>query len=172
MKRFCFLIGLVILLSGCGSRAVWETVEDPLPTTEVSSWLEEAYTIQIGVPERMDLLAEQEGCSLYSNADGSFEVETRVFLTAGLADAVQKLSGYKLEELNLLETTRFDLPEYQFSWVSQTERGLMISRADLVLEEQCCYAVICSSLESVGNDYDGQVREVLATFGLSRDETV
>ena len=170
MKRVCLVL-LCLLLSGC-STPVWETVEDEIPVAAVSSWLEEAYTVQFGVPESVSLLEEREGWQVYGTEDGSLEIETRTFLTSGLESAVRTVSGFEAEELTILQTTRFGLPEYQFVWLAQTEQGSRLYRADLVLDGMDCYAVICSRPESAGDDYDQEIRQVFSSFGLFTDEGV
>ena len=170
MKKLILPLLILVFLTGCSSPA-WETVDD---THEVSaaSWLEEAYSIEIGVPQTMSLLDACAGCSVYSNDDGSFEVETRTFLASDLDTAVQMLTGYRAGDLNILQTERFDLPEYQFAWVTQTEQGSRLCRADMVVDGMEHYAVICSTLEDAGDAYAWDVRQVISTFGLYVDEGV
>ena len=100
------------------------------------------------------------------------EVETRTFLTSGLDSAVSMVSGFEAEKLTILKTTRFDMPEYQFAWAAQTEQGMRLYRADLVLDGMTCYAVVCSHSEDVGTGCDTQIRQVFSSFGLFTDEGV
>lgn len=170
MKRVILLLLFLLFLTGCSSP-VWETVDDTHEVT-AASWLEDAYSIEIGVPQTLSLLDACDGCSVYSNDDGSFEVETRTFLASDLDTAVQMLTGYRAGELNILQTERFDLPEYQFVWVTQTEQGSRLCRADMVANGLEHYAVICSSLEDAGDAYSADVRQVISSFGLYVDEGV
>jgi len=169
MKQFrvVLTIALMMLLSGC-SVPVWETVEDVMPPETVMTWQESSYVIQVGLPEGVELVEQSEHAAVYATANGELEVETQKFLTSGLDGAVCTLSGFEAEELTILQTSRFDLPEYQFAWVSQTEQGTRLYRADLVLDGTCCYAVVCSSLESAGDYYAFQARQVFSSFGLSQ----
>ena len=166
MKKLGMCLLLMLLLTGC-SVPVWETVDDTIPAQPVAVWQDEAYEIQVGVPEGTQLLEETEGCRLYSSENGELEIQTLTFLTAGLENAVREISGFSSEALTILQTQRFSLPEYQFAWVSQTDQGARLYRADLVLDGSCCYAVVCSSLEDAGDYYAFQARQVFSTFGLS-----
>ena len=170
MKKSCLAL-VFLLLSGCAAP-VWETVQDEIPAVPVSSWLEEAYTVQFGVPETMELLEAREDWQVYGTGDGSFEIETRTFLASGLDSAVRTISGFNADALTVLQTSRFGLPEYQFAWVAQTDQGSRLYRADLVLDGTECYAVICSRPETAGNVYDREIRQVFASFGLFTDEEV
>ncbi len=173
MKICSLLLCLVLLLSGCSAAApVWETVDDVMPAQPAGSWLDQASTILIGVPEGLELLASADGYCLYGDPSGDYEVETSIYLASSLDSAVRQLSGYDADRLLIIETTRFNLPEYHFAWYSETEEGGRLNQADLVLDGTSCYAVVCSSLEASGNAYDQETRQVFSSFGLYFDEGV
>ena len=159
---------LLVLLTGC-SLPVWETVDDPSFSEPVSAWQENTYEILLGIPEGTSLLAEHDGSALYTTEHGELEIETRTFLAPDLAHAVKQLSGFAQDQLIILKTQRFGLPEYQFAWVSQSDQGMRLYRADLVMDETCCYAVVCSSLEEAGDYAAFQARQVFGTFGLGQN---
>ena len=167
MKIICLLC-VFLLLTGCGTVPVWETVEDFMPTIPTSTWLDESYAIQIGLPEHAKLTWQTDTCSLYEAE--TIEIMTETFLASDLNTAVRHLSGYEAENLLILETTRFDLPEYQFAWYTQTAEGGSLCRADLVMDGSTCYAVVCTSPE--GENTMDTIRQVFSTFGLSDREMV
>lgn len=168
MKRG-YLLAALLLLTGC-SKPVWETVDDEMPLVPAASWQDTAYEIALGLPEGVTLREETADARLY--AGEALEVETSRFLTSGMESAVRALSGYEADEMTILQTTRFGLPEYQFAWVSQTEQGSRLYRADLVLDGMDCYAVVCSRPESAGDTLDPAIRQVFSSFGLFTDEGV
>lgn len=169
MRKIACLACALVLLTGCSVPA-WETVEDFLPSQPVSGWMETAYEIQIGLPEQAALTWETGGCKLYEA--GNLEIETDTFLASGLNSAVRHLTGYEAEQVSILQTERFDLPEYQFAWYSQTEEGGQMCRADLVMDGTVCYAVVCRAPEDAGNVLGEEVRQVFSSFGLSDREMV
>ena len=169
MKTVCLVLMILLLLTGCGAAPVWETVEDFVPEVPVSAWQEDARTVQIRVPEGTVLAEAADGYQLYEA--GELLIETSTFLASDLDTAVRRLSGYERDRLMILQTTKFDLPEYQFAWYSQTEEGGRLCRADLVMDGMTCYAVVCSTPEAAGDSYDTQSRQVFASFDLS-EETV
>lgn len=171
MNKGIALCLLLVFLTGCSSP-VWETVDDADADAVAVSGADAVYRIETSLPQEMELLVQTDDWCVYSNADGTMEVETRTFPASDVAAAVKMLSGYDSEHLNVLQTERFGLPEYQFAWVSQTECGQRLHRADIVIDGTDCYAVICSTLEQVGNAYADEVRQVIAAFGLYTDEGV
>ena len=171
MKTLGIAVVLAWLLSGCGGTA-WETVCDVLPAETVPAWQDDVYDIVIGIPEDTVMLAENETGALYTSEHGELEIETAAFLTSGVDDAIHRVSGFSGDQLTILKTQRFGLPEYQFAWVSQTEQGARLYRADLVLDGTCCYAVVCSNLEDAGDYAAFQSRQVFSTFGLYQNEGI
>ena len=133
-------------------------------------WQEEAYTITLGLPQEAVLQEADAGRSRYRVAETGLEIMTEVFLSSDLHSALRHVSGQDADSLTVLETTRFSLPEYQFAWY-EAETG-QLCRADLVMDGMTCYAVVCATPEDAGDSLLGEVRAVLATFGLSRDEGV
>ena len=170
MKKTIALLLSFLFLTGCSSP-VWETVDD---TTEVpaASWLDDVYSVQITVPSDMQCLAACDGWELYSTDDGKFEVETRTFPASDLNTAVEMLTGFPASNLTVLQTERFGFPEYQFAWLTQTEQGSRLCRADLVMNDTECYAVICSTDETASETYAGNIRQIISSFGLYVDEGV
>ncbi|MBP3633136.1 MAG: hypothetical protein J6J43_00995 [Oscillospiraceae bacterium] len=171
MKKLITLSLVFLVLTGC-ARPVWETVSDTVPDVPVVAWQEKAYNIELGLPQGVELLNSNAGWSLYTDEQGQLQIETGTFLAADLADAVKTISGYDEQELNILQTERFGLPEYQFAWVSASKEGSRVCRADLVMNGSDCYAVVCSTPEQAGNTFADEVRQTISTFGLYMDEGV
>lgn len=157
------------LLGGC-SGAAWETVSDDIPSEAVAVWQEDAFSIWTALPQGAVLEEETDGCKRYRVEETGLELQTRIFLASSLASAVRQLSGLSEDRVTVVETTRFSLPEYQFAWYDPGAARLC--RADLVMDGMTCYAVVCATPEDAGDSLLGEVRAVLATFGLSRDEGV
>lgn len=165
------LLCCCLFLTGCGPREpVWETVEDIQPVYAVANWQEEAYSISLSLPEEAALLTEWEGGRTYGIGE-DYRIETSVFLTSCLDSAVRQLSGFDAHGLTIVETERFDLPEYHFAWFDGSGKG-HLCQADLVLDGETCYAVVCSRTEASGAAGDEMTRAVFSSFGLYRDEGV
>lgn len=170
MKKFT-LIGLCLLflLCGCQAEVQWETVDDEI--VPVSAVLEKPYIITFGVPEdtSKETLSDQNR-SIYVQENGDFEIISDVIAAASLDEAVRLVSGFGTEEIELLRTERFGLPEYQFAWSSTSDEGGYVSRASLVEDSDYYYALIFSVREGLGTAYDDCATAVFSSFGLHGDE--
>lgn len=163
--RFLALISLVLVLSGCSMQsAAWETVTDSLSQQQPI-----VYDITVGISESA-LTDQTDQCKHYEVQE--IQVDTHTFQACNLNSAVRNLSGFEAEKLTILQTSRFDLPEYQFAWYSQTEEGGRLYRADLVMDGMTCYAVVCSFPEEAGESAWTEARQVFSAFGLTPAEIV
>lgn len=168
MKRlFAFSLCILLLLAACGREppALPETVSDvPEPPAETR-----LYTITVSLPPELQTEppTPAESGTVYRHPEDRYAVETRTFLADSAESAVHQLTGYRAEELEILETTRFGLPEYRFAWYDGAQGCLC--RADMVLDGQRCYGVIFSAPETAGDSLM-LATEVFSTFGLHYDE--
>lgn len=165
--KYLSLIFLVLMLTGCSMQtAAWETVSDTM-SVPVSGQIQADYDVTVGLSESA-LTDRTENCRHYETE--TLQVDVWNFQAADLHTAVRQLSGFEAEKLTILQTNRFDLPEYQFAWYCQTEEGGRLCRADLVMDGMTCYAVVCSFPEEAGEHAWEEARQVFSSFGLSPAE--
>ena len=171
LKKNMFLLGicLALLLCGCQAEMQWETVDDDI--VMVSAPAEDPYIITFGLPADTEASPLSEDYrSLYVHEDGDYEILSDVISAYSLDDALQQVSGFGKDELEVIETSRFGLPEYQFAWVSNSDEGTFLSRASLVEDSDYYYALVFSVREGVGTAYEDCAEAVFASFGLHGDE--
>ncbi len=162
--KWWMVVFCLFFLTGCSAQPVWETVEDGIPA-EVP--ILQTYDISVDLP--LTYLDGNEKDCLYTS--GSVEVHTTSFYASDLDAAVRQLSGFSAEDLNIVKTLRETLPEYQFAWYSETEEGGRLFRADLVMDDTACYAVVCSAPETAEGFHE-QARQVFSAFTLSEPEKI
>ena len=164
-------LALTVLLCACVSNVpVWETVDD----AQVCQKPRRPSTIIFAVPD--DAAAEvfsPDGLSrLYTAADGSYEITATVLETSDPDEAIRRLTGFAEDRLEIIRTTRFSLPEYQFAWSAAASEGDRLYRATLLCDERYCYALCFSAPAGAGTKYDSIQDSVFASFGLYYDETL
>ncbi len=161
-KWFCILLAF-LFMSGCGGpQPVMETVTDDMAQT-VSYQPE--YEILIYIPQDVTVLSEDAAGTweVYLHKDGDYRIETKTLFADTAQSAIRQITGLNAEELTVLETKRFDLPEYRFVWFSEGSNH----RADLVQDGEQFYCVIFSTAEAVGNSCKEIMTQVFASFGIS-----
>lgn len=168
MKRIMWVFGCVCLLigfTGCQTQVQWETVDDEVVTASAPA--SDPYAITFGIPEDVEKQElSNQNQSLYVQKDGDFEISSDVLVAPSLDDAVRQVSGFGVDELDLIETDSSGLPEYQFAWASSGDEGGYVSRAAMVEDMGYYYVLVFSVKEELGNTYDDCAEAVFASFGL------
>lgn len=177
MKKLavCLMLSLLLILYGCSGKAetVWETVDDELPAAEVS-YLDEAYSIKYDVPEDavVETFSPASGRSIREHPDGDYAITSEVFLSSGAEETIRRLSGFEPEELRVVMTERYGMPEYQFAWYAGGDEGGYLYRTDVLMDDLYCYALTFGVREGLGNAYDSTSEQVFSSFSLFYDEGV
>lgn len=168
---------LCLLLGGCEMAATqtwgaWETVTDEVE--ETAAYDDGKYEISLGIPEDAELCTSSSDGrrKRYSHTDGDYEITTEVLLASSMESMVRQLTGLEASDLDIIKTTRFDLPEYRFVWYRTGENGGALCRADVVADACDYYAVVFAVPEDAGKLYYEVANEVFSTFGLFWDEGV
>jgi hypothetical protein len=162
------LLFFTVLLGGCGEAAVTEFVTDSVP---VSAPVDPRYEVTVSVPQEAQGALPPRGAErVYRPADGRYEIEVKSLLAESAESAVHQLSGFPAEELNVVKTSRFSMPEYRFAWYAPDGADGWVCRADLLQDGERFYCVICRVRESAEENCGQLAVEVFSTVGLFTDE--
>ncbi len=163
-----FLVLAAVVLSGCAAQYVWETVDDTLPA-QAASVLEGAYRLDFDVPD--DALApvfSDDGTTAsYEQTNGLYEISAQTILSSSLDGVIRRLSGFEPEQVQVLKTRRFGLPEYQFAWYQTGAEGGQLCRADVLCDGITYYALTFSVNEEAAAEYDAAARHVFESIVLN-----
>lgn len=161
---------LAAICCGCAADTVtWETVDDEI--VAASGPAEEPYVITFGVPSDVDANPLTDGHrSLYVQEDGDYEILSDVLTAPNHLAAIEEVSGFSADELDVMETTRFGLPQYRFAWVSASDEGTYVSQAAVVEDGSYYYALVFSAREEVGDTYNACAEAVFESFGIYGNE--
>lgn len=152
------------------AEPTWEYVRDSL-LTEAPTELAE-YCISFDVPTDA-ILEKSDGESdrrVYRQKDGDYEIISQTIGTCDLETVVRELSGFSPEQLSILHTTRYGMDECHFVWCSDTEQGMTLSRADVILARPYCYALTFSANEENALCYTDTQTKVFSSFSLFENE--
>ena len=168
LKRFFMLFLVCLLLFGCAAKPepVWETVADEL---EEDVWWEDS-AFRIVIPVASDVTQDETSPArmrtVYTQQDGEYELFTNRFLASDLSGAVRQLTGYEADELQMIETSRYGMPEYRFAWYREAADGGRVCRADLLQDGQVFYAAVFSVQEKAGGKYHGLIAQTFGALSL------
>ena len=177
MKK-CMMIllaGTLMLLCSCErAEQTWETVDDILPAVEAVSYQNGAYTIVFDIPDDAieAVFSEDSSRKLYEQIDGDYEIEAQVHPKQDLAELVRTLSGFDPEDLQIVTTSKFGMPQYHFAWYTAGDEGGRLCRAAVLMDDTYSYSLTFSCKEDTGAVYDTTAEQVFSTLGLFYDENL
>lgn len=136
MKKWMLCVICVLLLSGCAAEETFETIRDEL----VQPALAEMRDIILSLPEdAVSPAAESDGAVLYQ-CDG-YEIILQTLDGGDLSATIQTISGYRREDLTVMETDLGDITKYELVWASAGELGDRVGRAAILDDGSYHYAV-------------------------------
>lgn len=166
MRKLCWLLVLMVCLSGCVriSEEVYETVEDEIlepvsaEPAPVSVWLPDGAAAQT--------MAGDAAGECYTWAENELRIQTMA--GGDIRATLEKLTGLSPDKLTVMEYERDGLQLYQSVWCMTGESGITMGRC-LVADDgnyhYCIsllspdgadvaedYAQICASLDLTGQD--------------------
>ena len=170
MRKF-ILAGIALglaLICGCSRAEIaWECVTDEADTP-VFFAQDAAYTMHFDVPEDAVETVGEDGGTVFMQQDGGYTIRGRTLYAAGVESAVHMVTGQAADDLCVIETEKYDLPMYHFTWYEQ-ETG-MLCRAAMIVDGQRCYVLSVAQPEGLGTDYDSTVGQVFASWSLDMNE--
>lgn len=145
MKKFCLIMVLALLLTGCGAQETMETVNDPMDVPVAA----QEGKIMVNLPEdAAATVMESEAGVLYLCDDYSVALQT---LDGGDLDATLRLvTGYGREAISVMETERYGMDRYDFVWTSASEQGDQVGRGCIISDGSYHY---CVSVMGGAEDY-------------------
>lgn len=142
MRKLLLMMGLLLLLSGCGVQETMETIADEA----VQAAAAQPKQIFVELPEEAVLPAmESDNGVLYMCRDYDVSVQT---LDGGdLQRTVRTVSGYEPEDLTLLQTVSGECTRTEFVWTASAEAGEQVCRA-VVLDDGTYHYVLTASVSA------------------------
>lgn len=149
---------LVLTLTGCGQKAVLETVDD-VPVVPVMA---SPARISVALPEEAAApVLEEDGLQVYL-CDG-YEIFLENRPSGDLQKTLRHLTGYDADALTVIKTGQGSIDRYEFVWTCAGEEGQRIGRAAVLDDGHYHYCL--SVLRDGDVDPDG-IQGIFASFAL------
>lgn len=162
MKVFLILLMTLLMLTGCSTAQVYETVTDEL-AAPVSAQPRE---IRFDLAQEPILPAmESDGGQLY--LCGDFDVMVQTLNAGDLSDTVYRISGFTPDELTLIQTAAGDVDKYEFVWTSLSEEGHQIGRATILDDGSYHYALSATVDAELIEEYQEIWNGIFESFELA-----
>lgn len=159
--KYLILLMIAVTLTGCGPTQVYETVTDEL-ALQVSSQPRE---IRFDLAQDPILPAmESDGGQIY--LCGDFDVMVQTMESGDLSDTVYRISGFRPEELTLIQTGTGDVDKYEFVWTCATEEGQQIGRATVYDDGNYHYSLSATVDAELIEEYQEIWNGIFASFEL------
>lgn len=130
MKKICFGLMLVLLLTGCGNPESFETMADTyqipeaVPAQQTSMLLSENSVIQIENTSSND--------SIYLCDDYCVMVQT--FASGDIDATIRSVTGYRKDQLMVMQRENAGIRSYECVWAAAGEGGDQLGRM-LILDD-------------------------------------
>lgn len=163
MKKLGILLGLLLLLTGCGGNEVFENVEDVYaPITQTPMKL----SLHLPDSAAVTTVSGNSG-TLYVCDDFTVAVET--FQGGDLQRTVKTVTGFTLDRLTVIQREKDGITAYRCVWTSAGEGGDQVARSLILDDGAFHYAVtVMAPAENVSALEDGW-QEIFSSVTLRTD---
>ena len=158
MKKVCFLLIFVLLLSGCQAVDTFETVRDVYQVQSAPG------NISLAVPATAQTVANDNGI-LYL-CDG-YEITVETMSSGNLTQTVQMLTGFAPDALTVMQTAVSGVNRYECVWSAAGESGDMVGRAVILDDGQYHYCVTVMSQAETAGELSSVWQELLSSVELN-----
>ena len=161
--RKLFAIGLLaLLLQGCASQEVFETVEDEYQPVLLPA----ASQISLHLPDEQAQMAmeNEDGQVIYLYEDYCVAIQT---MYAGSLDRTLKdVTGFGAEDLTVMQTLTDGCQRYQCVWTSAGENGEQVGRVCILDDGIYHYVVSVIGSEEVAGEMTDVWQDMLDSFDV------
>ena len=167
MKKLVLILLGCLLLGGCSRKteAAVEYVSD-------EAALQGVYTISFDIPEGVEETALGTSGTLYSDPDGNYTIAAEQIAAKTLEEAVETISGFPYDTLDVIALNGGEFGSYQFAWASAGEEGDSVSACKLYAGDGGYYALTMTQRAGLGTRYASVAEAAFSSFTLHGEEII
>ena len=162
MKKICWLLLVALLLSGCSTREVLETVSDELLLDTLAP--QKTLSVKLPSDALSAAMAPEDGAQLYF-CDG-YALTLQTAPAGDLDRTARALCGFDRERLTVMETRLGGLKRYDWTWTSAGEGGAQVGRAAVLDDGDHHYCMTVMADEAGSGDLDTRWDALFASMAL------
>lgn len=161
MKKYCVVLALALLLTGCGKQQTLETVNDvhvqPAPAAR------QQVLVELPKDTAMPVMETDAG-KLYICE--SYTVSQQILEGGDIRGTIQSISGFDREDLKIMQTQWENTQRYDFVWTAAGETGEQICRACILDDGNYHYVLAATADASQGGQLQSVWRQMFNSFRL------
>lgn len=162
MKKGLLIMGLLLLLPGCGGQQTMETVADSYEVVQVA----QPRQIQVDLPEGGEESAlEGETGRLYLTDD--YEISLQTLEAGDLQATIRTLCGKEQEDLTIVSTRHDGLKKNEFVWAAAGETGQQLGHSVILDDGNYHYCLTVLRPEDPEKTDQVVWSQVFSSFSLS-----
>ncbi len=161
MKKCCVLLMVAVLLTGCGSPRVYETVTDVYESNHSVA----AGKVALTLPEEAaQIVSSQESGALYV-CDG-YSVTVQTLPGGDLEETVRTVTGFEKDALQIYEQARGDIRRYDCAWSCAGEGGDVVCRGVILDDGNYHYVMTVLAEAEQAGSLSRQINDLCASFDV------
>ena len=161
MKKWLWIGAVALMLTACGTEETFETISDE-PVQAVSAEMREIFLSL--PPEAVSPVLESPERSIY--ICGDYEIYQQTLEAGDLAETVETVSGFDLEDLTVMETRQGEMTRYEFVWASAGETGDRLGRAAILDDGHYHYCLSVLGDAETAGEHRLVWQDLFASFTL------
>jgi hypothetical protein len=162
LKKICWLLLVALLLCGCSTREVLETVSDELLLDTLAP--QKTLSVKLPSDALSAAMAPEDGAQLYF-CDG-YVLTLQTTPAGDLDRTARALCGFDRERLTVMETRLGGLKRYDWTWTSAGEGGAQVGRAAVLDDGDHHYCMTVMADEAGSGDLDTRWDALFASMAL------
>lgn len=159
MKTIWIILVLAVMLTGCGSQAVFETLGNVLAEPGITV----ARQISMTLPNEAAIQSMSGETGKLYLCEG-YEIMAETLPGGDLGATIRSISGFEQEDLTMLKTQRGDVLSYECAWSSAGEGGDQVSRAVILDDGYYHYCVTFSAAAEEAGSLQEQWKKIIETI--------
>lgn len=161
MKKCVVFLLISLLLSGCGSREVFETVADEF----VQSAAAPVGELILTLPEEAAVPVSQSESGALYQCDG-YEIILQTLEAGDLDATLRSVTGYGRDDLTVLQTRSGELKRYDLVWSCLGEEGEQVGRACLLDDGNYHYVLSVLGDARRAGEFEAVWEELFSSYSV------
>lgn len=162
MKKIWWLLMAALLLCGCSTQQVLETVSDELLLSATAP--QKTLSVKLPADAVSAAMAAEDGAQLYF-CDG-YVLMLQTAPGGDLDRTSRALCGYGRDGLTVMETKRGGLKRYDWTWTSAGEGSVQVGRAAVLDDGDYHYCMSVMADETGSGALDSRWDALFASMAL------